>query len=45
MDLQIKRDGKGIPLPILQQPLDSMNIEGFLPVIVDVSPFTNVPKI
>jgi len=38
LDLQIKRDGKGIPLPINQQPIYDMHIEGFLPVIINVAP-------
>lgn len=38
LDLQIKRDGRGIPLPIQQQPLDQMNINGFFPVIIYVAP-------
>ncbi len=37
-DLQIVRDGKGVPLPVVQQPLADMRIEGFFPVIVDVKP-------
>ena len=37
LDLQIKRDGNGVPLPLNQQPLD-MKIEGVLPVIIDVKP-------
>ena len=38
LDLQIKRDGKGIPLPINQQPIWNMKIEGFIPVIINVTP-------
>jgi hypothetical protein len=37
-DLQIKRDGKGVPLPVHQQPLNTIRIEGFLPVIIDFKP-------
>ena len=44
LDFQIKRDGQGVPLPVIQQPLESLDIEGFLPVIVDIAPFTNVPR-
>nr|MBP9854211.1 hypothetical protein [Candidatus Omnitrophota bacterium] len=44
LDLQIKRDGNGIPLPMTQQPSDLMkNIEGFIPVIINVVPVTNMP--
>ena len=43
LDLQIKRDGNGVPLPIFNQPPDLlMNIQGFLPVIINVTP-VNVP--
>ncbi len=43
LDLQIKRDGKGVPLPFPQQPAD-MRIEGFLPVIINVTPI-NLPLV
>ena len=43
MDLRIKRDGKGIPLPFNLQPAEIMNIEGFIPVIINVTPVMNVP--
>ncbi len=42
LDLQIKRDGKGVPLPLLQQPIQDMKIEGFLPIIINVAP-VNLP--
>ena len=35
-DLQIKRDGKGVPLPLSQQPLDKINILGFVPQIISI---------
>ena len=44
LDLQIKRDGKGVPLPLPQQPIGNMRIEGFLPVIINVVP-VNIPMI
>ncbi len=40
MDLQIKRDGRGIPLPIPQQDLRQIRIEGLYPVIIDIAPAT-----
>ena len=43
MDLQIKRDGNGVPLPVFQQPLDMINIKGFVPVIINVTPILNLP--
>jgi len=39
--LRIKRDEKGIPVPIHQQPIEIMNIQGFVPVIIN---FTIVPN-
>jgi hypothetical protein len=43
LDLQIRRDGQGIPLPISQQPIGNMQIDGFIPVIINVTPITNLP--
>ncbi len=43
LDLQIKRDGNGVPLPLPLQPIKDMHIEGFLPVIINVTPITNLP--
>jgi hypothetical protein len=42
LDLQIKRDGNGIPLPINMQPIETMHIEGFIPIIIQIVP-TSVP--
>ena len=41
LDLQIRRDGNGVPLPISQQPIADMRIDGFLPVIINVTPIIN----
>ncbi len=38
LDLQIKRDGRGIALPLPQQNLDRINIEGLYPVILNIKP-------
>jgi len=45
LDLQIKRDGNGVPLPLFQQPIETMNIQGFLPVIINVTPVVNLPAL
>jgi hypothetical protein len=42
LDLQIKRDGNGVPLPLPMQPIGNMKIEGFFPVIINVTPI-NLP--
>jgi hypothetical protein len=41
-DMQIKRDGNGIPLQMDMQPIKDMKIEGFIPVIINITPVTNV---
>jgi hypothetical protein len=43
LDLQIKRDGNGVPLPLPLQPIETMHIDGFLPVIINIVPITNLP--
>ncbi len=45
LDLQIKRDSNGVPLPLPQQSIGSMKIEGFLPIIINVQPVTNLPQL
>ena len=44
LNLQIKRDGKGMPLPVNQQPILNMKIDGFVPVIINVTP-VNLPML
>jgi len=41
--LQIKRDGKGVPLPISQQDLENIKIDGLVPIIIDIRPANSVP--
>jgi hypothetical protein len=43
LDLQIKRDPHGVPLPLEQQPILEMKIDGFYPVIMNVTPIPNLP--
>ena len=43
LNLQIKRDGNGVPLPLLDQPVRDMNIEGFYPIIINVTPVPSLP--
>jgi len=38
LNLQIKRDGKGVPLPLPQQNIENINIEGLFPVIINIQP-------
>jgi len=43
LNLQIKRDGNGVPLPISQQDMDNINIDGLEPIITDIRPATGLP--
>jgi len=43
LNLQIKRDDQGVPLPFSDQPLKQMNIEGFYPVIINIQPLNSLP--
>ncbi|HQO57189.1 MAG TPA: response regulator [Candidatus Omnitrophota bacterium] len=45
LNLQIKRDNNGVPLPLPQQPVGDMNIDGFLPVIINITPIPNLPML
>lgn len=38
MNLQIKRDGKGVPLPLPQQNLQHIHLDGLYPVILNIVP-------
>jgi len=42
VDVQIKRDGDGVPLPIEMQDMEHMNIKGFTPVIINVTPIPSL---
>jgi len=44
LNLQIKRDGKGVPLPLAQQDMNQlMQIQGFVPEIIEIRPAVNLP--
>ncbi len=45
LDLQIRRDGNGVPLPVDQQPIEHMRIDGFIPVIIHIRPLSTLPMI
>src|SRR5262249_46279452 len=45
LNLQIKRDGNGIPLPIEMQPIRDMKIDGFVPLIINITPIMSVPML
>ncbi|MBF0485174.1 MAG: hypothetical protein HQL16_01540 [Candidatus Omnitrophica bacterium] len=41
LDMEIKRDGKGVVLPVSQQDFDNIHIDGLVPVILDIKPVNN----
>ncbi len=44
LNLRIKRDGQGVPLPIGQQDFAQMNaITGFVPIITAITPAVDFP--
>jgi len=44
LDLQIKRDGKGVPLPVSQQDMAQLaRISGFVPRILEIKPVSSLP--
>jgi hypothetical protein len=43
LNLQIKRDGQGVPLPMSQQNLESIKLEGLIPVILEIKPVLQTP--
>jgi hypothetical protein len=43
LNMQIKRDGNGVPLPVSQQNLDNIRIDGLVPVILDIKPVGSAP--
>ncbi|VAX35516.1 hypothetical protein MNBD_UNCLBAC01-1880, partial [hydrothermal vent metagenome] len=42
LNLQIKRDGKGIALPMDMQDIENINIQGLFPVIINITPVINL---
>ncbi|NTV29614.1 MAG: hypothetical protein HGA80_05995 [Candidatus Omnitrophica bacterium] len=45
LDMQIKRDGNGVVLPVSQQDLENIHIDGLVPVILDIRPASSVPSV
>ena len=43
LNLQIKRDGNGVPLPISQQILENIHIDGLIPVLLGIKPAMATP--
>jgi len=45
VNFEVKKDGNGVILQVSEQPIMYMNINGFVPVIINVTPVTNLPFI
>jgi putative nucleotidyltransferase with HDIG domain len=43
LDLRIRRDGKGMLIPVNQKEIDDINIEGLSPVIIYIKPAQGLP--
>jgi len=43
LNLQINRDQNGVPLPIEQQPIQNINIQGLVPIIINIAPISDLP--
>ncbi len=43
LDMQIRRDGAGVPLPVSQQNLDNIHIDGLVPEILSIQPASRIP--
>ena len=42
INLEIKRNGKGIPMPVPVFPAGNIRIDGLLPVIINIQPVSNL---
>ena len=42
LNMQIKRDGNGMVLPLDQQDLENIRIDGLIPIILDIKPAVGV---
>ncbi|GEM_PF-1443190 len=43
LNMEIRRDENGVPLPLLEQPSELINTQGFVPFIIQIQPVTNLP--
>ncbi|MGE0267751.1 MAG: phosphoribosyltransferase family protein [Candidatus Omnitrophota bacterium] len=43
LNLEIRRDNSGLPIPLTPQQLEGVNIEGLYPVIINITPISNLP--
>jgi hypothetical protein len=45
LNMQIKRDGAGMPLPAAQQDLSNFKIDGLVPVVLNIEPVVSLPAL
>jgi len=45
LDLEVEKEGNGLVLPIGEQSIINMQFDGFLPIIINVSPVMNLPML
>jgi len=45
LNLQIKRNGQGIPLPVEMQDIENIHIQGLIPIIINITPMNNLPTL
>lgn len=43
LNLEIQRDQNGLPIPLSDQQLQNIQIDGLVPVIIQIQPMTNLP--
>jgi len=43
INLKIKRNGKGVPMPVPVLPIENIRLDGLLPVIIHITPILNLP--
>ncbi len=45
LNMQIKRDGNGVPLPVNQQNIENIQIDGLVPQVLKITPVTSLPML
>ncbi len=43
LNMNIQRDGNGVALPASRQSIENINVRGFIPVIINITPIVNLP--
>ena len=45
LDLEVSQDGAGVSVPVPQQPVSDMPVEGFVPVMIQLTPLPALPPL